>query len=360
MSLLPPEPSSALVTIRRRLYEYIWLDAEGNVRSKTRVVGEEAPAAHWDFDGSSTGQATSAASSEIGLHPVSIWRDPLRAELVSNTPSLTSSHLVLCDLLDSSNNPVSSSWRFKAERVFRRLPEHTVPWFGFEQEYYMMDGVTGLPLGFTGEAQGPFYCGTNRGRALAEEHMSACLAAGLSVSGINSEVGPAQWEYQIGPVVGLNGADQLIISRYLLVRLAEKHGIRISFHPKPLAGYNGSGCHTNFSTALTRMHDGARSGTLEIERIIRRLSVSHTDVMTSGAYGADNHLRLTGTHEASAMERFTWGVADRTASVRIGRVTWWVGSGYFEDRRPAANMNPYRVVSVLAEAAMSEATGPSE
>jgi glutamine synthetase len=165
-------------------------------------------------------------------------------------------------------------------------------------------------------------------------------------------VGPAQWEYQIGPVAGgVAAADQLIVSRYLLLRLAERHGVRISFHPKPLVGYNGSGCHTNVSTARTRVVDGRQTGTTEIRRILRALEGLHAAAIAEeGGFGADNAMRLTGTHETSEMGRFTWGVADRTVSVRVGWETWVAGGGYFEDRRPAANMDPYRVLAALASA----------
>jgi glutamine synthetase len=326
-----------------QIVEYIWLDAAGAPRSKTRVISDGETPGRWSYDGSSTGQATTEHS-EIGLLPVSTWTDPLRSGGGRRL-------LVLCDLLDCSGNRMASSHRLAAERAFAALPESTDPWFGLEQEYYMLDGATGLPLGFTGQAQGEFYCGTNRGRALAEEHLTACIAAGLQICGVNSEVGPAQWEYQIGPVRGgVAAADQLIMSRWILLRLAEKHGVRISFHPKPLAGYNGSGCHTNVSTAATRTIDGARTGTLAIERILRRLREGHGSLMTSGACGVDNHLRLIGTHETSEMDQFTWGVGNRAASVRIGRETWVAGGGYFEDRRPAANMNPYQVLAALAPA----------
>jgi glutamine synthetase len=328
-----------------KLQEYIWLDAEGGVRSKTRVVGDDDEPAVWNYDGSSTGQAPAVAS-EVGLRPVGVWPDPLR----SATALGCRCELVLCDMVDTSGNPLTSNYRPVAVAADMSAGDAVAPWFGLEQEYYMLDAMRGLPLGFTGEQQGMFYCGTNRGRALAEEHLAACLSAGLMVSGINAEVGPAQWEYQIGPVEGgAAAADQLIVSRFLLVRLAEKYGVRISFHPKPLPGYNGSGCHANFSTAATRVVDGTRSGIAEMQRILRRMEMGHAALMASDAYGIDNHLRLTGTHETSEMDRFTWGVGSRSSSVRIGRESWLAGGGYFEDRRPAANMNPYRVVAALCQ-----------
>ena len=43
------------------------------------------------------------------------------------------------------------------------------------------------------------------------------------------------------------------------------------------------------------------------------------------------------------------GVANRGASIRVGRDTEKAGKGYFEDRRPASNMDPYVVTSMIAE-----------
>ena len=66
-------------------------------------------------------------------------------------------------------------------------------------------------------------------------------------------------------------------------------------------------------------------------------------------YGTDNHLRMTGKHETASYDKFTFGVANRGASVRIPTETKKNGKGYFEDRRPASNMDPYIVTSLLAQ-----------
>jgi len=225
------------------------------------------------------------------------------------------------------------------------------PWFGLEQEYTLfdMDGTPyGWPKGGFPGPQGPYYCGVGAGRVFArdliEAHYRACLYAGVKISGINAEVMPSQWEFQVGPVEGISMGDHLWIARYLLLRIAEQWGVKVSFHPKPLAGdWNGAGCHTNFSTKAMREKGGMKV----IEEAIVRLSKRHNEHIA--VYGEDNEQRLTGRHETGHIGSFSSGVANRGASIRIPRHVATQGFGYLEDRRPASNIDPYRVTGIIVE-----------
>ena len=79
--------------------------------------------------------------------------------------------------------------------------------------------------------QGPYYCGVGAGKVYArdviEAHYRACLYAGIEISGINAEVMPSQWEFQVGPCAGIDMGDQLWVARYLLHRVAEEFGVKI-------------------------------------------------------------------------------------------------------------------------------------
>lgn len=63
--------------------------------------------------------------------------------------------------------------------------------------------------------------------------------------------------------------------------------------------------------------------------------------------GEDNHLRLSGKFETSSIEEFSFGIGDRGASIRIPRLVASKGYGYFEDRRPASNLNPYEAIYLI-------------
>lgn len=335
--------------------EYIWLDGGSTpqLRSKTRVLNIDSKDDEewklslgdipvWSFDGSSTGQAT-AESSDCVLRPVFASVDPNRQNGI----------LVLCDVLNDDLTPHKTNTR--AKLIDSMIANGDLePFVGFEQEYFLFNSKTNRPMGWEEdsdpEPQGPYYCavgsGNVEGRTISELHLAACLGAGLSIVGVNAEVALGQWEFQLGGP-GINAVatcDHLWVARFLLNRIAETRGIRVEFDPKPLSGdWNGSGMHANFSTNKMREEGGIS----HIEDACESLRKDSEGGGFFGPYGEGLERRLTGSHETCSISEFRYGVSDRTASVRI---PWGVakqGRGYFEDRRPNSNADPYRVASHL-------------
>ncbi|XP_058812801.1 glutamine synthetase 2 cytoplasmic isoform X2 [Topomyia yanbarensis] len=326
---------------------YIWIDGTGeNVRCKDRTLefipDKPSDLPIWNYDGSSCYQAQ-GHNSDVYLRPSAIYRDPFRRG---------NSILVMCETYRFDGTPTESNRRKSCNEVCEKVAnEH--PWFGIEQEYTLLD-IDGRPLGWPKNGfpgpQGPYYCGVGADKVYARDivdaHYRACLYAGIKICGTNAEVMPAQWEYQVGPCEGVSIGDDLWVSRFLLHRIAEEFGIVATLDPKPIIGdWNGAGAHTNVSTKSMRT-DG---GIVEIEKAIAKLSKHHDRHIR--AYdphgGKDNERRLTGKHETSSIHDFSAGVANRGASVRIPRGVADDGKGYFEDRRPSSNCDPYSVVEAI-------------
>ncbi len=337
------------------LAEYIWLDGAVPtrcLRSKAKVCqfkGEPKieDFEEWSFDGSSTNQAQGGDSDCI-LKPVNFVKDPIRGE---------GNYLVMCEVNNPDGTPHESNSRAQLRAVLDAGAAKHDPWIGFEQEYTLFDGRR--PLGWPDNGypgpQGPYYCGVGAeeiyGREIAEDHAAACLDAELMYYGLNAEVMPGQWEFQIG-YRGIDGekADLLTISdhtwlaRWLLYRVGEDYGIRATLDNKPVKGdWNGAGMHTNFSTSETR---DPKKGMKAIEDCIKALEPKHAEHIALYGHGLAD--RLTGHHETCDINTFRSGTADRGSSIRIPQGVALKGYGYFEDRRPGANSDPYLVAARIA------------
>lgn len=331
----------------KSLAMYIWIDGSGqNLRCKSRTLDDEPMGPEelpiWNYDGSSTGQAE-GSNSDIYLHPVAVFKDPFRRG---------TNKLVLCETYDYLGKPTATNHRRKCKKMMDLAADQR-PWFGIEQEYTLMD-VDNHPFGWPKNGfpgpQGPYYCGVGSnkvyGRDIVEAHYQACLYAGVKIAGTNAEVMPAQWEYQVGPCEGITVGDHLWMSRFLLHRVAEDFGVVASLDPKPIPGeWNGAGCHTNFSTLKMREEEGL----VDIQKGIDKLQLRHDHhiAVYDPTGGEDNKRRLTGRHETASWEEFSYGVAHRGSSIRIPRQVSADRMGYFEDRRPASNMDPYNVSGAL-------------
>ncbi|KAI7778431.1 hypothetical protein LA080_002130 [Diaporthe eres] len=396
--------------------EYIWIDAEGNTRSKSRTLDakdtdytpKDLPI--WNFDGSSTGQAP-GDNSDVYLRPAAVFPDPFRRN---------GNILVLAECWDADGTPNKFNYRHRAAKLMEAHAAQQ-PWFGLEQEYTLLDLddrpygwpangfvtiyskdssrlggivyewlvllrspwqgiITGAnechPLSrvlaiqgdnqnqastnfliwqreikmasFAATLRGPYYCGVGAGkvvqRDIVEAHYRCCLYAGVKISGTNAEVMPAQWEFQVGPCEGIEMGDHLWLARFLLHRVAEEFGAKVSVEPKPIPGdWNGAGLHSNFSTEDMRKEGGMK----HIEAAIKKLEGRHKEHIA--VYGEGNEKRLTGRHETGSIEQFSYGVANRGASIRIPRECAVKQSGYFEDRRPASNADPYQITGIIME-----------
>lgn len=341
--------------------EYVWVDAVGNTRSKTRTLDASKAKSvdslpKWNYDGSSTDQAP-GADSEVILNPCRIFVDPFRPR-----EGKVQNILVMCDTYTPDGDPLPTNQRAKAMEAFGPN-DHEEIWFGLEQEFTLFNLDQKTPLGWPeggmpSRPQGPYYCSVGPensfGRAVTDAVYKACLYAGIAISGTNGEVMPGQQEFQVGPCIGIDAGDQMMMARYILMRVCEDFQVYCTLHPKPIVEgeWNGAGMHTNVSTKKMR-----ETGGLEvIKKAIYKLGAKHDEHIA--VYGEGNELRLTGDYETADVNTFCYGVANRGASIRIGRDTDAEGKGYFEDRRPSSNADPYVVTGKIMATIMEDVDVP--
>ena len=334
--------------------EYIWLDGYrplAGLRSKTKIVDGDpatltlAELPMWGFDGSSTKQAE-GRSSDCLLQPVALFPDITRQN----------AFLVMAEVLLPDGTPHPTNAR-------AMIADDPDMWFGFEQEYFFYkDGrPLGFPEGGFPAPQGPYYTGVGyqnvgcTARTIVEKHMDICLAAGINIEGVNAEVAKGQWEFQIFGKGSKNAADQMWVARYIMARLCESYAIDVEWRCKPIMGafnsaldWNGSGMHSNFSTRHMR-EVGGKAYFEKLMEAFNKYRDEHIAV-----YGPENHLRLTGLHETQSIDKFTYGVADRGASIRVPHSFVKSGyRGYLEDRRPNSAADPYLVAGRILKTIQS-------
>ncbi|TJZ55454.1 glutamine synthetase [Streptomyces piniterrae] len=328
--------------------EYIWIDGTeptAKLRSKTKILADGAELPRWGFDGSSTNQAE-GHSSDLVLEPVFSCPDPIRG----------GDHvLVLCEVLNTDLTPHASNTRALLRPVAEKFAGQE-PIFGIEQEYTFLKGDR--PLGFPEGGgypapQADYYCGVGAdaifGREIVEKHLDLCLAAGLGLSGINAEVMPGQWEFQVGALAPLEVSDHMWVARWLLHRTAEEFGVSASLDAKPAKGdWNGAGAHTNFSTR------SMREGYDAIITACEALGEGDKPLEHVRQYGTGIEDRLTGAHETAPWDQYSYGASDRGASVRIPWQVEVEKKGYIEDRRPNANVDPYVVTRLIVDTCCTE------
>jgi len=346
--------------------EYVFIDGFNTTRSKTRIItGKIYPENEerglmfnidiWNVDGSSTGQSVTE-NSDIILIPLSVFRDPFNTDTLE-----VKYYLCLCEILNADGTPHYSNNRFVLYNTMNNIGDtiitETEPLFGIEQEYVILEADGKTPYKWTEDIsngeQGKYYCSIggdrNFGRNIVMDHMNKCIYAGVMICGVNAEVAPSQWEFQVGICNPFQMGDHLWMARYILGRVAESHNACISYDPKPFGiKWNGSGAHTNFSTKAMR-NDG---GIDAIKIAINKLSLKHSEHMS--VYGQGNERRLTGIQETSDINTFTYGDCDRGSSIRIPINVKLEGKGYLEDRRPASNADPYLVCARIIETVCNE------
>lgn len=224
---------------------------------------------------------------------------------------------------DQDGNPVAACARGSLARVESRLQEEGLrALVGHEIEFVLV-GPEGQQL--PGQLWAQYgLAGVLEHEGFVRDVMAAMLAAGVAVEQFHPEYGVNQFEMSLAPASPVAAADQLVLARLLIGRVARTHGLRVSLSPVPFAGGAGSGAHQHFS--LHRGHVPIFSGgqgphglTSEGAAAIGGLVAGLQQALLVFSGSLVSGLRMRPGNWAGAYA--CWGTENREAAVRFMAAT---------------------------------------
>ncbi len=174
----------------------------------------------------------------------------------------------------------------------------------------------------------------NRSRPVLDELLEALVAQRMSVQQFHAEAGPGQFEISIGHAEGLAAADHQVALRETAHAVAERHGLRANFLPKPFPAQAGSGCH---------LHLGLEGLSADDPRFRHFMAgiLQHLDALLAITAGLPiSHRRLVPNSWSGAFR--CWGIQNREAALRLP-----ASPGHFEVKAVDATANPYLAIGAM-------------
>ncbi|OBI37206.1 glutamine synthetase family protein [Mycobacterium sp. E2238] len=156
--------------------------------------------------------------------------------------------------------------------------------------------------------------------AFVRDVTRSAAAAGLAIEQFHPEYGANQFELSLAPQSPVAAADQLVLLRLVVGRVARRHGVRISLSPVPFANGVGSGAHQHFSLTtpegpLFSDGDGAHGMTAAGESAVAGLvgGLPAAQGVLCGSIVSGVRMRPGNWAGAYAC----WGTENREAAVRF-------------------------------------------
>ena len=220
---------------------------------------------------------------------------------------------------DQDGNPVAACTRGTLARIESRLAQLGLrAQVGHEMEFILVDPVGNRLPGELWAQYG--LAGVLEHESFVRDAMAALTATGVGVEQFHPEYGVNQFEISLSPRTPVAAADQLVLTRILISRVARQHGMRVSMSPKPFADGAGCGAHQHFSlwrgdTPLLSGGDGEHGLTAHGAAAIAGIVSGLTDAQLVLCGSIVSGLRMQPGSWAGAYT--CWGTENREAAVRF-------------------------------------------
>jgi glutamine synthetase len=305
------------------------------------------------FDGSSVEGFARIHESDLYLKP-----DPSTYSII---PWLCSKEgntaRLICDIYRPDGNPFEGDPRFILKKVMEKARKMGFKYnTGPEPEFFLFrnDSTDLLPM----DSDGYFDLTTDQAHEIRREITAALEMFGIDVEASHHEVAPGQHEIDFMHGNALTTADRLLTLRVTVKSIAQRHGLKASFMPKPIMGINGSGMHVhqslfNIRTKKNAFYDLKNEYGLSKAafKFIAGQLYHVKGMMAVICPTVNSYKRLVSGYEAPVY--ISWARINRSALIRVPH--WFEdkpNSARMELRCPDPACNPYLAFAVMLAAGL--------
>ena len=280
-------------------------------------------------------------------------------DTLTPVPWLEKTGRVICDTMWYDGRPQMATPRLLMKKMLNLAAEHGYSVkMGHEYEFYAVDHETRQPI-FGG--QPIFVTSRTHSHPAIDGLIRTLQAQGIDIITYNVEHGPGQVEINYSALDGVAAADRAFVFKGTVKEYMAQQGLLATFMSKPYKGLSGSCSHFHISL----LHkDSGKNAFLDPDA-----EHGMSPVMRSFIQGILDHARASMAiwsptpncyrrirPRTYAPSNISWGVQDRTASVRVKAS--FDQATHLELRVPSALSNPYLVAaSVIASGLLGMTQG---